>query len=586
MKILGLSCYYHDSAATLIVDGKVVAAAAEERFSRVKHDNSFPLQAANFCLQQAGLASNELDAVVFYEKPILKLERIFAQHLDFFPKSYWRFIKHMAEWLVHRLRLRQVIHKELNYRGKIFFTEHHLAHAASAYYLSNFSSASIVTLDGVGEWATTTVGSGMEKQIKIDKQINFPHSLGLLYSTFTTYLGFEANDAEYKVMGLAAYGKVDQKLLRKFSKLIKIYSDGSYELNMDYFAFAYGKYMYNQKFIKLFGQAPREKESVVTKFHENLAATLQFKLEELTFKLLNAVYKQQKNPNLCLAGGVALNSVLNGKILDNTPFQRLFIPPDPSDAGGAMGAALYFAANFDQLDKKTIGDQFSPYLGPDFPWFAIEKVLQKYKKNNLIDYKLIASKKKLFNIVSNHLIDRKIIAWFQGKMEWGPRALGNRSILAAATDKGMQEIINSRVKNRELFRPFAPVIFENKISDYFKTSQKTRLDNSASNRWMLTVYPFLSKRKKEVPAVVHVDGSGRLESLRRQDNPMYYDLLNTYHQKTGVPILINTSFNVRGEPIICRPEEAIECLLKTDIDYLVIDQFLVSKTALKKRKAT
>lgn len=585
MKILGLSCYYHDSAAAIIVDGKVVAAAAEERFSRVKHDNRFPLQAAEFCLQQAGLASNELDAIVFYEKPIIKLERIFAQHLDYFPRSYWRFVKHMAEWLVHRLRLRQVINKELNYQGKIFFTEHHLAHAASAYYLSNFPSASIVTLDGVGEWATTTIGSGRQRQIKIDKQINFPHSLGLLYSTFTTYLGFEANDAEYKVMGLAAYGKVDQKLLRKFSKLIKVYVDGSYELDMSYFAFAYGKRMYSQKFIDLFGESPREKESLVTKFHEDLAATLQFKLEEVVFKLLNAVYKQQQNPNLCLAGGVALNSVLNGKILDNTPFQRLFIPPDPSDAGGAMGAALYFAAKFNRLDEKTLGDNFSPYLGSSFHWFGIQKVLQKYQKKKLIDYQLITSRKKLLDIVVNHLVNKKIIAWFQGKMEWGPRALGNRSILAAATDKEMQEIINSRVKNRELFRPFAPVIFEDKINDYFKISQKTKRDNSASNRWMLTVYPFLSKRKQLVPAVVHVDGSGRLESLRRQDNPMYYDLLDAYYQKTGVPILINTSFNVRGEPIICRPEEAIECLLKTDIDYLVIDQFVVSKRIKKNRKA-
>lgn len=577
MKILGLSCYYHDSAAALIIDGKLVAAGAEERFSRVKHDNRFPLQAANYCLEQAGLASNELDAVVFYEKPILKLERIFAQHIDYFPKSYWRFVKHMAEWLVHRLRLREVIKKELNYHGKIYFTEHHLAHAACTYYLSNLPSASIVTLDGVGEWATTTIGRGEKKQIKLDKQINFPHSLGLLYSTFTTYLGFEANDAEYKVMGLAAYGKVDPKLLKKFAKLIKVYADGSYQLNMEYFSFTYDKYMFNQRFIELFGQAPREKESAVTKFHEDLAATLQYKLEEVTFKLLNAVYKEQGNPNLCFAGGVALNSVLNGKILDNTPFKKLFIPPDPSDAGGAMGAALYFAANFDQLDKKTLGNNFSPYLGPKFQWFQVEKVLKKYQKKQLIDYQLITNKKKLLNMVADQLVNRKIVAWFQGRMEWGPRALGNRSILAAATDKEMQEVINSRVKNRELFRPFAPVIFEEEIGNYFKISKKTKEDNSASNRWMLTVYPFLQKRKKEVPAVVHVDGSGRLESLRSQDNPMYYDLLKSYYQKTGVPILINTSFNVRGEPIICRPEEAVECLLKTDIDYLVIDQFLVSK---------
>lgn len=584
MKILGISCYYHDSSACIIVDGKIIAAAAEERFSRIKHDNSFPLQAVDFCLKQAGIASNELDAVVFYEKPIIKLERIFSQHLQYFPQSYLNFIKHMGQWLTHRLRFREIIKEELHYFGKIFFVEHHLAHAASTYYLSNFDSASIVTLDGVGEWATTTIGSGLKKEIEIDQQINFPHSLGLLYSTFTTYLGFEANDAEYKVMGLAAFGRVDQKLLKKFSKLVKVYKDGSYSLNMEYFSFGYGDRMYSKKFVELFENEPRTKESEIKSFHENLAATLQFKLEELTFNLLNKVYKKQKNPNLCLAGGVALNSVLNGKILDNTPFKKLFIPPDPSDAGGAMGAALYFANKFDRLEKKYLGNNFSPYLGPEFGWFQIEKSLKKYKKAKLIDYQLVTSKKKLINLVANHLIDRKIVASFQGRMEWGPRALGNRSILAAATDKEMQEVINSRVKNRELFRPFAPVIFEDQISNYFKMSKKTKNDQSPSNRWMLTVYPFLQNKKKVVPAVVHVDGSGRLESLRKKDNKMYYDLLNAYYKKTGVPILINTSFNVRGEPIICRPNEAIDCLLKTDIDYLVMDQFIVSKKLAGKAK--
>lgn len=577
MKIIGLSCYYHDSAACIIVDGKIIAASAEERFSRIKHDNSFPIQAINFCLKKAGIASNELDAVVFYEKPIIKLERIFSQHLEYFPKSYLNFISHMGQWLTHRLRFREVVKEELHYFGKIFFVDHHLAHAASTYYLSNFNSASIVTLDGVGEWATTTIGSGLEREIKIDQQINFPNSLGLLYSTFTTYLGFEANDAEYKVMGLAAFGHVDQKLLKKFTKLVKVYKDGSYALNMEYFSFGYGDRMYSKKFIELFENEPRTKESEIKPFHENLAATLQFKLEDLTFNLLNKIYEKQKNPNLCLAGGVALNSVLNGKILDNTPFKKIFIPPDPSDAGGAMGAALYFANKFDHLEKKYLGNNFSPYLGPEFSWFQIEKVLKKYKKEKLIDYQLITSKKKLINLISDYLINRKIVAWFQGRMEWGPRALGNRSILAAATDKEMQEVINSRVKNRELFRPFAPVIFEDQISNYFKMSKKVKNDQTPSNRWMLTVYPFLQNKKKVVPAVVHVDGSGRLESLRKNDNAMYYDLLDAYYKKTGIPILINTSFNVRGEPIICRPEEAIGCLLKTDIDYLVMDQFLISK---------
>jgi carbamoyltransferase len=581
MKILGISCYYHDSAACLIIDGKIVAAAAEERFTRVKHDNNFPINAINFCLQKGQILSQDLDSVVFYEKPLIKLERIFSQHLEYFPKSYFRFVKHMAQWMTHRLNLKRTIKEQVHYLGDIFFVEHHLAHAASSYYLSNFENASIVTIDGVGEWTTTAIGFGKDNNIELQQKINFPNSLGLLYSTFTTYLGFEANDAEYKVMGLAAFGKVDKKLLNKFSKLIKINGDGSYELDMKYFSFGYGERMYSKEFINLFGRDPRTKEAEITSFHENLAATLQFKIETVVFNLLNKVHAKQKNPNLCFSGGVALNSVLNGKILAKTPYENLFIPPDPSDAGGAMGAALYIANKFDRLDKKLLGNDFSPYLGPDFSWFQIKNVLDKYKKDYAIDYELITSKTKLLKLIADKLIDQKIVAWFQGRMEWGPRALGNRSILAVATKKEMQEIINSRVKNRELFRPFAPVIFESKIKDYFKLDKKSKDNLSPSNRWMLTVYPFLKSKKKEVPAVVHVDGSGRLESLRRSDNQMYYDLLDVYYKKTGIPILINTSFNVRGEPIICRPHEALDCFLKTDIDYLVMDQFVVRKVEQK-----
>lgn len=577
MKILGISCYYHDAAACLIIDGKIISAAAEERFTRIKHDNDFPINAINFCLNSNGLAANEIDYIVFYEKPIIKLERILFQHLQYFPKSLLIFTKYMSQWLVSRLRIKETVKDRIHYYGKILFVDHHLAHAANAYLLSGYKRSSILTIDGVGEWATCTVGTGIDNKIKIKKQINFPNSLGLLYSTFTTYLGFSANDAEYKVMGLAAYGKVKQIYLDKFNKILKTNKDSSFSLDMKYFDYSWREKMYSKKFIRLFGHPPRKENEPILKFHEDLAATLQHVLEKTVINILNTIYSEDKNLNICFSGGVALNAVLNGKILSNTPFKKIFIPSDPGDAGGAMGAALYVAVNYDFLDKSFIGENFSPYLGPEFKWFQIVRLLNKYKKKKKIKYFLYKYQNKLLDKVADLIKKENIIGWFQGKMEWGPRALGNRSILASATREEMRDIINSRVKNRELFRPFAPVIFENKINKYFKIDKKTKDYISPSNRWMLTVYPFKKGINKLVPAVVHVDGSGRLQSLRKKDNFLYYSLLEKYFQKTGVPIIINTSFNVRGEPIICSPEEAINCFLKTDIDYLIMDKYLVSK---------
>ena len=441
-----------------------------------------------------------------------------------------------------------------------------MTHAASSFYLSPFKKASIVTIDGVGEWATTTVGEGNNQNIKIEKQINFPHSLGLLYSTLTTYLGFSANNSEYKVMGLAAYGN-KKTYEKEFDKLIEVFEDGSFQLNMEYFDFDWAERMPSKKMIELFKHPIRKKDGPVKKYHEDIAAALQAKLEQVVFKILNQTYKEQKNKNLCLAGGVALNSVLNGKILKNTKFEKIFIPPDPSDAGAAMGVAIY--SYIQKTNKKIKKDNFNPYLGPEYKWFQIEKEL---KKENL-KYKLIKSDQELIEKTAKLIEKEKVIGWFQGKMEWGPRALGNRSILASATKTKMRDIINAKVKKREMFRPFAPVILEEKTKEYFETDTNI----SPAARWMLMVYPFKNKGIKEVPAVVHVDQSGRLETLIRKDNPKYYDLVKSYYKKTKIPIIINTSFNVRGEPIVCTPKDAISCFLATDIDYLVIDNYLVRK---------
>jgi carbamoyltransferase len=564
MYILGISCFFHDASACLLKDGQIVASAAEERFSRIKHDNSFPYQAIAFCLKEAGISMGEVAVVGFYEKPLIKFERILHQHLEHFPKSYKTFLRTASSWFVQKLNIKKILKKELKYRGPVWFIPHHLSHAASSFFLSSFDTASIVTIDGVGEWATTTIGRGDKKGIYIEKEIHFPHSLGLLYSTLTTYLGFSANDAEYKVMGLAAYGKPN-RFRKHMSKLMRLHKDGSFRLNMKYFDFDWADHMPSKALVELFGYPGRIPESEMQEQYADIASALQEALEQAVFNILRAVYKAHKNPNLCLAGGVALNSVMNGKILTKTKFKSVYIPPDPGDAGGAMGVALYIAHIKNILGKKI---PFTPYVGPGFDRSEIRKVLDKNKlKYTYMPYK------KLITKVSDLITHQKVIGWFQGKMEWGPRALGARSILASASSPEMKDIINARVKHRELFRPFAPVILEQFVRKYFVADQNL----SISAKWMLMVYAFKKTKAKEVPAVVHVDNTGRLETLSRGDNPMYYDLVYAHYKKTGIPIIINTSFNVRGEPIVCTPQDAIDCLRKTDIDCLVIDQFLVYK---------
>ena len=558
MNILGISCYYHDAAACLMIDGVVVAAAAEERFTRMKHDNNFPENAIRFCLSWASLKPTDIDAVVFYEKPIVKLDRTLRQHFAHFPTSRNVFVNTIGSWFDLKLQIPKTLRKTIGYKGPVRYIPHHFSHGASAYYLSGFDKAAIVTIDGVGEWATTTMGVGRAGKIMVEKEIRFPHSLGLLYSAMTSYLGFEVNDAEYKVMGLAAYG--DPKPYRlQMDELVKIFPDGSYALNLKYFDYVRTDRMYNQHLEELFGHTGRNPESPMEHSYENIAASLQEKLETTVFHLLIAVHKRYKTDNLCLAGGVALNSVMNGKILKQTSFKKLFIPPDPGDGGGAMGAAL-------AMSHTRV--QCSPYLGPSFPEEQMEDALVRHQ----LSYTRLA-REELIDRVSDLLSKEKIIGWFQGRMEWGPRALGNRRILASAARPEMKDIINSKVKHRELFRPFAPVVLAQHVKEYFITDSPIQ----TPAKYMLFVYPFRPKGRREVPAVVHVDGTGRLQTLERADNPLYYDLIEAYAKKTGVPIIINTSFNVRGEPIVCTPLDAVHCFLKTDIDYLVMGHFIVNK---------
>jgi len=560
MKILGISCYYHDAAAALVVDGRVVAAAAEERFTRKKHDNDLPVQAIRYCLDWMNFAATDIDVVAFYEKPIVKFHRILYQHLQEFPKSHKVFASTMGSWFSRKLRIRELVKKHVGYKGDVLFFPHHLSHAASSYFLSPFDRAAIVTLDGVGEWATTTMGAGRGTNIKIDQEIHFPHSLGLFYSTITAYLGFAVNNDEYKAMGLAAYGN-PLRYAAQMDELIRMFDDGSFALNMKYFDYTWADHMPSKHMEKIFGFGLRKAESRVFSHHEDLAAAAQKKLEDVVFNLLRVVYKRYKTQNLCLAGGVALNSVMNGKICAHTPFRKIYIPPDPGDAGGAMGVAILASG------KRVT--TFVPSLGPAYSDAQIESVLQS---NNLAYKKL--SESELVETVATLLTKEKIIGWFQGRMEWGPRALGNRSILASAHRAEMKDIINSKVKHREMFRPFAPVILDRYVHQYFHADKWL----SPSTKYMLFVYPFTKKGRMDAPATVHVDKTGRLQVIERQDNPLYYDLIEAYRKKTGVPIIINTSFNVRGEPIVCTPKDAITCFLTTAIDYLVIGSYLVKKT--------
>lgn len=560
--ILGISCFYHDSAAALLKNGKVIAAAQEERFSRKKHDDSFPTQAVKYCLSYAGIKVEDLHSIAYYEKPFVKFERLLSTYIRTWPRSFISFLKAMKVWLKQKLWIPATIRKELGYKGEIYYLEHHLSHAASSFFASPFEKAAVLTVDGVGEWATATYGIGEGNSLKILKEIHFPHSLGLLYSAFTYYLGFKVNSGEYKVMGLAPYG--EPKYTEKVRKLIDVKNDGSFHLNMKYFGYEYGLKMTNKNFDKLFGAPPRKPETKLTQREFDIARSLQYVLEEILLKMVEHVHKETQAENLCLAGGVSLNCVANGRILRESSFKQLYIQPASGDAGGAVGAALFVYNNV--LKQKNDYVMKNVYLGPEFE----EKEIEKLLSNNKIQYKKY-DEESLYRKVADYIDDQKVIGWFQGKMEYGPRALGNRSILADARNKENWQRVNLKIKFRESFRPFAPSVIEEDISEYF--------DLDVPTPFMLLVAQV---KKDNIPAVTHKDNSARIQSVNKDENYRYHKLISTFKEKTGTSVIINTSFNVRGEPIVCTPLDALKCFLRTDMDILVMGNYVVKKDNIDK----
>ena len=591
--ILGISAFYHDSAASLIIDGKIIAAAQEERFSRKKHDSSFPLNAIKFVLNFGKLKISELDHIVFYEKPFLKFERLLETYVAFAPKGFTQFSKSMPSWLREKLFQKNLLIKNLksldsnfNDEKKIFFSEHHMSHAASAYFPSPFDEAIVLTADGVGEWATTTVAIGKGKDLSIKKEIHFPHSLGLLYSAFTFYIGFKVNSGEYKLMGLAPYGEPKYYDLIK-NHLIDIKSDGSFKLSQEYFDYATGLKMTNSKFNKLFGENPRDSDKdKINQFHMDIAASIQKVTEEVMITLVESLKEEYKIKNLCLAGGVALNCVANGKILEKKIFDKIWIQPAAGDAGGSLGSALaMWHLELKKEKPKNLGDQMQgSYLGPSYSQEVIQKELDKVNAS----YSVMSDEEIIEN-TSESLKNGDAIGWFQGRMEFGPRALGARSILGDPRSSTMQKNLNLKVKYRESFRPFAPSILRDDLEKWFSIDQ--------DSPYMLLVSEVLSEKKikmsedekklfgieklnikrSDIPAVTHVDYSSRIQTVHKDTNLKYYLLLEKFKEKTGCPILVNTSFNVRGEPIVNTPTDAFKCFMGTDLDKLVIGNCYLDK---------
>ncbi|MDD5012181.1 MAG: carbamoyltransferase [Candidatus Nanoarchaeia archaeon] len=570
MYILGISCFYHDSSATLLKDGIVVAAVQEERFTRKKHDTSFPENAIKYCLESQDISIEEIDFIGFYEKPLLKFERLLYQHLETFPLSYKTFLSNMPSWFNEKLRIIKIIKKKLKYKRDILFVEHHMAHAAASFLLSPFKKAAILTIDGVGEWTTTAYGVGEENDIKFFKEIKFPSSLGLFYSTITAYLGFSVNNSEYKVMGLSPYGDANKETnvyYKKLKQIIDIKEDGSYRFDMSYFKYNYSNRMPSKKLCNLLGGEIRNPKDEITQRHKDISAALQLIYEEVLFEMLNHLYKETNCENLILAGGCGLNSVANGKILENTPFKNLWINPDAGDGGTSMGVAMYIYNTLLGNKKRFVLND--AYLGPGFTDGEIKIFLDR----NDITYSEFKDEKELIKKVSKLIFDDNVVGWFQGRMEWGPRALGARSILSNPCNPQMQEILNLKVKHREKFRPFAPVVCEDDALKYFKCDTPIPLPTD----FMLMVYPIRKEWHKKIPSVTHVDGSGRLQTIRRNQNHLYYDLIKDFGKLSGIPILINTSFNIRGEPIVCSPFDAYKCMMGTGIDCLVMGNFLIKR---------
>ena len=591
--ILGISAFYHDSAACILKNGEIIAAAQEERFTRIKHDPSYPHNAIEFVLKYSNLKLNEVDQIVFFEKPFLKFERLLETYIAFAPKGFTSFIKAIPIWIKEKLFQKNLLFNQLkkhdpNYKSdkNIFFSDHHLSHAASAFFPSPFNEAIILTADGVGEWATTTVAIGKENNLEIKKEIHFPHSLGLFYSAFTYYAGFKVNSGEYKLMGLAPYGK--PLYVDKIKKIIDIKDDGTFRLDQKFFNYATGLTMTNKNFHDLFGQKPRHPNNdKITQFHMNIAASIQYVTEEIMIKLTKSIQEEYQIKNLCLAGGVALNCVANGKILKEKIFEKIWIQPAAGDAGGSLGAALamWYIENKNQRILNNSDQMKGSYLGNEFTQKEIEKNLTSLGANfKTYNYEEIIEK------TSDFLINEKAVGWFQGRMEFGPRALGCRSILGDPRSSNMQKNLNLKVKYRESFRPFAPSILEEDLSDWFdiktespymlfvaEVNNKKKIEMTHEQNDLFGIEKLNIKRS-EIPAVTHVDYSARIQTVNKNTNKRYYDLISKFKEKTGCPVLVNTSFNVRGEPIVNTPKDAFYCFMGTELDYLIIGNCILDKS--------
>ena len=562
MNILGISCFYHDSAAALVRDGQLVAAAHEERFTRKRHDPDVPKHAVAYCLREAGIGIGDVDYVVFYDKPFIKFERLLLTYLATFPRSLPSFTKAMPVWLREKLWVPKQLQKHLGFEGEVLFAEHHQSHAASAFLPSPFEEAAILTLDGVGEWATATHGVGRGNTLELTEEIRFPHSLGLLYSAFTYYLGFKVNSAEYKVMGAAPYGKPKyyDTILRE---LVDLREDGSFKLNMKYFAYDYGLTMTNARFAKLFGHPVRQSESKMEEFHWDMAASVQKVTEEIVLRMARDLHRKTGLKNLCMAGGVALNCVANGRVVREGPFENLWVQPAAGDAGGALGAAL-FAHNAVLGNPRSFRMDHA-FWGPAFS----DDEIQQFLDARRLPYTR-HTREGMIRETARHLDEKQaVVGWFQGRMEWGPRSLGARSILADARNEENWKRVNLKIKFRESFRPFAPAVLEEKCGEWF--------DLDRESPYMLLVCQVRPDRK--IPAVTHVDGSARVQTVRREQQAEFYDLISEFDRRTGCPVIINTSFNVRGEPIVCTPDDAYRCFMGTEMDALAIEDVVVLKDA-------
>ncbi len=607
-KILGISAFYHDSAAALLVDGVIIAASQEERFTRLKHTADFPIQSIKYCLETAGLTIDELDAVIFYDKPLLKFERLLETYFSFAPAGILSFLKAMPIWIKEKLFLKKIIRESLRELGpydkkkfNLLFTEHHLAHAASAYYVSSFDDAAVLTIDGVGEWCTASICHGRGNDLSMIKEMNFPHSVGLLYSAFTYFLGFTVNSGEYKLMGLAPYGNPDSVKTKEYiqiikNKLVDIKEDGSIWLDQKYFNYATGLTMIKEKlWSELFGFLKRNSSDQIEQKHCDLALAVQLVTEDIVLKMVKEAKRLTNSDNLCMAGGVALNCVANGKILRSGIFKDIYIQPASGDAGGALGAALagyYIFYDNQRHTQSGIDLMNGSYLGPEF---SDKEVEQMCRKNKAV-FKKISNVNELCSQVAEKIADGNVVGWFQGRMEFGPRALGNRSILGDPRNTNMQQHINLKIKYREGFRPFAPSVLEEDCSLFFELDKvspymllvapvKRELRYKVPHDYLeFSLKEKLLFKRSQVQSVTHIDFSARIQTVNKKTNPRYWQLLESFKKITSIGMLVNTSFNVRGEPIVCTPEDAFNCFINTDMDFLVINNYFFSKVEQSERK--